>query len=442
MIKSFSVKNFYSFKNEVTLSYVHPANPANSFKQNTIYEYYDDGKKSVLNGALLIGANASGKSNLLVGINKMSAYIKSSYKYDTEEDIHVGWPPFKFNNDNNLTSFEIELIFDKNNHKGIKADYIVKYGFEFNNATQHIENEYLSYKKILKTKLTSENIIFERTNDKIKQYSASIAKIMDKIEKENLNHKLILSLASYDINKNYYEEEVNSLEYNLIQSFIDTLTEKVQSSQSKLTDRFLKLINTDREYKDYVLNNLKDFDFAIKDFEVEDITDDLIGSLQSSSMNGEVIDNLIEKLKVDKKYRAMTIHEVDGIRDTLPYELESHGTQKFLRDSLNMYEALLTNGFYIADEFESAYHFKIQVGIINNFINQEGQSQFLLVSHNPYLLDKDLFAKEQIIFLDKDLKTETSELYNLSDFEVTYNNHSWPKLYLEGRFGAVPEVIF
>lgn len=86
----------------------------------------------------------------------------------------------------------------------------------------------------------------------------------------------------------------------------------------------------------------------------------------------------------------------------------------------------------------------IQKGIIHNFVYNEKstQAQFLLVSHNPLLMDKNLFAKEQIYFVEKDHQSQQSIVYSLKDFDnITYNNHSWLNIYMSGRIGAVPEVF-
>ena len=63
MILEFTVKNFLSIKDEVTLSMV--AAKDSSHEDNLLL--YEDGKqmKSALKSLVIYGANASGKSNIL-----------------------------------------------------------------------------------------------------------------------------------------------------------------------------------------------------------------------------------------------------------------------------------------------------------------------------------------------------------------------------------------
>ena len=57
------------------------------------------------------------------------------------------------------------------------------------------------------------------------------------------------------------------------------------------------------------------------------------------------------------------------------------------------------------------------------------------------MLSPELFAKEQIVFVEKDRESHSSDIYKLSEYSgVTYDKHNWEKMYLEGRFGAIPEV--
>ncbi len=443
MLSEFTVKNIYSFFNETTLSFKHPSNRSKAFKQNTIYEFNDNGKKNILNGAIILGSNASGKSNLLKSLKHLSNYIRFSFRYEDYTDSRDFWRPFIFNkNVEETTEFSIEIIVTKSIYKNLENDYMINYSFTINNKSKEIEYEKFSYRKVMKSKLSNEKILFHRENDRIIDFTPSYKSFVEKIEKENIDYKLIVSMLFYDINKSFYSEEITRLEYALLESFINFTTIKMNFAEDSSNHEYIQKINEDQEYRKYILDHLNNFDFGIKDFQFEDITEDIISSIPKEDRNSDFLKELINDLKRERKYRVSSIHEVDGNKKSIEIESESHGTKKFLMESVNIYESIINSGIYICDEFESAFHEKIQIGIINSFINSKNTSQFLLVTHNPYLMNKKLFSKEQILFIEKDFTSEISELYSLDDFDITYNNHNWTNLYLDGRFGAVPEVIF
>ena len=161
-------------------------------------------------------------------------------------------------------------------------------------------------------------------------------------------------------------------------------------------------------------------------------------------MSEESLGKFLEKIKNQNNYKITAIHKVQSRSYELPLELESDGTRKFLSQSITLFNSLINNSLYISDEFDSKYHIKIQEGILKKFIKQgdTGRAQFLVASHNPLLLSSEFFAKEQICLIEKERSNQSSFITYLNDFkDISYNNHNWTNLYLEGRFGGIPEVF-
>lgn len=111
MLSKFSVQNFYSINEQVTLNFNFSNSKAHAFKQNVIFQYNGPTKRSILNGGIIFGANASGKTNLLEALKFLKAHIDNSYKFDEKEDIMLELKPFKFAKDNS-TRFKIEFILE------------------------------------------------------------------------------------------------------------------------------------------------------------------------------------------------------------------------------------------------------------------------------------------------------------------------------------------
>jgi hypothetical protein len=96
----------------------------------------------------------------------------------------------------------------------------------------------------------------------------------------------------------------------------------------------------------------------------------------------------------------------------------------------------------IVDELDKSLHSFLTKAIIQLFHHKRtnpNKAQLIFVTHDTTLLDNNLFAKDQIYFIEKD-KNGASQLYNLSDIQgvrPTTNLENW---YLTGRFGAVPNI--
>ena len=55
------------------------------------------------------------------------------------------------------------------------------------------------------------------------------------------------------------------------------------------------------------------------------------------------------------------------------------------------------------------------------------------------MLNLDYFRRDQIYFAEKDFNLGTSSLYSLDEFSVRLDDNVLKK-YLEGRFGAMPNI--
>lgn len=66
-------------------------------------------------------------------------------------------------------------------------------------------------------------------------------------------------------------------------------------------------------------------------------------------------------------------------------------------------------------------------------------AQLICVAHDISLLNKNVFRRDQIWFIEKN-QFESSELYSLSDFKTdkVRGLSAFDKNYLDGKFGAIP----
>jgi len=443
MLLRFSVENFLSFYDKQEISFDHDFNKANIFKNNTIFEYKQNNKKrSVLNGAIIYGSNASGKSNLSQALHCLKDMYLNSLNFNKKTDRVSIFKKFEFLPSNiNPITFEIEFLVSVEDEY-----YKVFYTFSINSSENNIETESLSYCKLLKTTTSNSIVLFNRTKNNIDCSSEQIKQIIHKVKQENIKYKLVLSLLNFDINESFFKNEIASLSYQIIQACGTSIEKNLvftSYSDGSSLNEFYEGINKNPHFKEYILSNLYKFDFALSDFEIQDITDEIIDTM----LNRNVIENVDRNTlyKHFKQYRVKTIHNINNQQFKLSINAESSGTKKFLMNSLNLFECLFMNKVFVSDEFDSHYHIYLQEGIIKTLIYpeiNESKTQFLIITHNPLLLTPNYFAKEQVYFVEKERFTEMSKIDSLKNFEnVTYNNHNWSSLYLDGRLGAVPEVF-
>ena len=357
--------------------------------------------------------------------------------------------PFRLSNDKNDISFDLSFISSVM-EDGKNIDVKTYYKISFDPDDYYVVNEELSYEKILKTRLGAKKVIFQRVGDDLHQSMNGLNKIIEKLSQENIEYKSILAMMNSNINKKYYEVEVKSTAYKIVQAVYYEITKgfSMNSDYSNLND-FIEKVNENPNFKEQILAELYDFDFAISDFNIEDITEELIKAVtafrrDTEKMSEENVENLLNQIKSRNNYKITTVHKVKSQSYELPLDLESDGTKKFLSQSINLFNSLINHSLYISDEFDSKYHIKIQEGILKKFLKQGsgGRAQFLVASHNPLLLSSEFFAKEQICLIEKERSSQSSFITYLNDFkDVSYNNHNWTNLYLEGRFGGIPEVF-
>lgn len=135
---------------------------------------------------------------------------------------------------------------------------------------------------------------------------------------------------------------------------------------------------------------------------------------------------------------AMFRHK--GLQLDMPWTLESHGTQAFIRLFPLIALALENGGVAVIDELDSSIHPLVLPEIIGWFYDSERNkhgAQIWMSCHSASLLE-DLL-KEEVVFCDKDNFGRT-KIYSLMDVESVRRDDNLYKKYLGGIYGAVPQI--
>lgn len=421
MILEFTVGNFLSFNEKRTLSF--EAKGISELKENVIKSK----KYKILRSAVVYGANSSGKSNLLKGLDRMRDMLLLSVKLNDSEKLE--YSPFLLSIESEQSPTFFEIIF-------LHEDIKYRYGFEYNLTA--IVNEWLYSAQNSK----KEEILFVRTPDGI----AVSNKFNEGEGKENAtnDNRLFVSLVaqlgggiSKKILEWYREYNVLSgLEHKDYNGFTTRMLHR-QSEGSNESFSFFKKLKLG-------FNNVQ---IAESEFNHLEARDNILKGLKpknSSVIVAGVQVSLIFKTihnKYDKKGTVVGTVLLDK------HENESEGTNKIIDLSGPIFDTLSLGKILIIDELDAKLHPLITTHIVKLFNNPEtntNNAQLLFATHDTNLLSTELFRRDQIWFTEKD-DLEQTDLYSLYDFNLpdgtkVRNDSNLERNYIRGRYGAIPFI--
>lgn len=398
MLIQFNFTNYKGFKYETSLDMT-----ATSLKEHQ-YNLIDMGSEKILKIAAIYGANASGKSTVIEAFGFMNSFIMNSFKYSTS-NIDIPLKRYAFDKNSKLEPAEFEVFIKHKNDE-------YQYGFKIDN--KRVLEEWL-YKRDFRNKKTAKyTSLFERVGKQIEcSNQLKEAKSLALIAEENT---LFLSICSNA--KIPYVKDV--MEWFNDTTIIDMGDCEIEG----LITRGVSSIIEDREYQKELVRFLNAIDINIVDIKVEKI-----------NIEGE-----------KNKYRIYSYHKIQDSDELvgIPFYEESSGTQKmFALYSLFKHSIELGMPIFI-DGLDAKLHPLLMKYILSMFhseeINKNG-AQLIYTAHDDFTLNKDIFRRDQIWFVEKDINS-VAILYSLSEYKVgdkkVRNDASYDKDYLSGKYGAIP----
>lgn len=415
MLIEFSVENFMSIKQKVTLSML--AGKGSEHLNNTTKI---NNEQRILNTAAIYGANASGKSNLFKALTTAIILVRKSSMMQINQKLS-DLIPFKFDVDSIKGPSKFEFIFVTNNKK-----YIYGFSADKDKVYEEYLYHYLSAKP---------SKIFERRNTNEYEYTQNEQKELSSIEEKNTENKLFLATATA---WNYSKTKEA---YMWFAEYIDTFND--YNSLPNLS--FGKYENdNDGKLKNFTLNLLKEADININDFYIDkqemnlnDIADPVL--LDFLKNNPDKIVKGVTR-KVTTKHHIEDENGNKLVIPTLNLMEESVGTINLFFLSPILKETLEKGKIIVIDEIDKSLHPLLVNYIIELFhdedINKNG-AQLIFNTHDTNMLDLDIFRRDQIYFAEKNTKTGETTLFALDDFSVR-KNENVRMGYLIGRYGAIP----
>ena len=393
MILEFCATNFMSIKDDLKLSFVATSLKESTVEPNDLFPVGDTGI-SLVRSAVIYGANASGKSNVLKAFDFFKRFIISSFK-DSQAGEAIDVENFRLNATTAVEPTTLEATFTD-------GEFIYRYGFEVDNEA--VRMEWL-YKRASK-KRAKEMEVFYRDGSETTVHSKSQLLQELVVKKMIRDNALLLSTAAQF-------NETTAV------SILHWLGETQVLFCSEDEDLWKKAI---KHLDDEVLRQRITTFARYADLGIEDIT----------KTGNRIVSH---HRQYDDEGR-----EVNNVSFSFNNN-ESEGTIKYFSLAYPIIDALDNGKRVVIDELDSKLHpllVKRIVALFNDAKTNPKGAQLLFTAHDTFLLSAGLFRRDQVWFTQKDSFGAT-ELYSLAEYKVR-STSPFEKEYLHGRYGATPLI--
>ena len=395
MLSQFSVKNYKSFRDDMTFDMQAVAiseHPGHIIKDSDGEEY--------LPVASIYGPNGGGKSNVLeafqVLVYKVIRPLLVAMNRSEPKRVLKVLPaiPFAFSEATKEQPTEFEVFF-----KTDSAEY---------RYIMHVQGENVLREQLdrIKKQTGRKSALFARGNTTIE-----LKGVLSGLRiSEGLSNTI--PLLSY-LAITYGENEVVKDIMDWFMNGVDFLDYGNPFHEARV------VIVHKVPIRQLILKMIKEMDLDIDDFRIEE--------------------------KEDGKYEIYTKHTVDGVDTEIDLMAESSGTRKIFGLLPFVASSILRGNTLVVDELDAKIHPVLLKYIIQLYtdseVNKNG-AQLVFTSHDLSTMNNELFRRDEIWFVAKG-NQQNSKLYSLVEFkndkgEAVRKDARYDKQYLEGKYGADP----
>ena len=399
----------------------------------------------ILKNAIVYGANASGKSNLISAFS----FIKTVLMEGLPVDAVNYFCRNKQKNKERESTFELQFTV---------GDTFYAYGFSAILSQRKITEEWLY--ELMQDGSAHQLFIREGSNapvlgecvklsapeksrfavfseDFADQDTRLFLTEMNRGKKYTDNSKLLFFSESFNwimnniivINPNigisnteaYYNDESLENISNLIQTF-DTGVTEIRTKQITV-DEMSKMIPT--EIVQSIFSHLK----------MQMQMTNLPGIQMTWRVEGGFF-NIRIKENSEPEITTLVLKHGKSVFD-FSFSEESDGTKR-LFDLIDMLLTERPDTLFVVDELERSLHPKLTEHFLKLFMETHAdvRMQMVFTTHEDTIMDQNLFRRDEIWFVERD-NDNASKLYSLDRFKERYDK-KLSKAYLEGRYGAIP----
>ena len=418
MIAEFKIRNFYSLRDEQTLSFI----PTNDDTSRDIYtEEVADGV-SLLKIGCIYGSNASGKTNILKALDFFTQFMIND---DLNKGDEIGVVPFLLDDVSRQERTQFEMTFYLNREK-YRLNLVLddKVIYEETLQVYSSVQPTLLYKRTYNAEKDATDVVFGGKVGLVK-------KSREAIEGNTFNKRTVIAA--------FGKSNVEKSRLNLVYDFFSQRIAPIMYPQSSLMGFTKRRITKDGDgkLKKFILHFLKASDFNISDIAIHEeevsITPEMELMIKNTSGMPEKAKEEILKKGTLRSDEMFFVHHTSNGEKELGEELESRGTKRYMGLATILYDLLVHGVILPIDEIETSIHYELLSYFIKVFlVNSKRGGQLIVSTHDINLLDEDYIRRDVIWFTDKNDCGET-QLIRLSTLGLhktlsVYNAYKQEKL--------------
>lgn len=381
MLTKITLNNFKSFKNPVTVDLM---------KTNYTILPQNVADNGVLKGCIFVGANASGKSTVILGVKLLLDFLFS---------------------ERNLNSGIFLCMF------GNSPCYSLSYEFLIENQTIKYSFEVDTMKSMISEKLyIDEKLMLERMGLSAKSYIAEEKGVNydeSDVSKDTLFLRTLYFNTKFVSNPTliaWMEYLKKSIYINMFDRKIISYGKTEMSLASYLDKSGCESIND--FFSEYNFEQTIEYEHSSKGGRVQFV----VGTDDNEK-------DIFFKRK--------------GINVPIPFAEESLGNQNLLRMLPAFLSVIEKGGMLLIDEFSSGFHNELENLMVRYFMEKADKAQMLFVSHSTNLLSNSILRPDQEYSVE--FRRENGSTVKRFSTEQPRSAQNIEKMYVSGVFGGLPE---
>lgn len=424
MLINAKIKNFASFKDEVSINF----EAGRETKFSKYLPVLKKFRKKILPVSCFFGPNAAGKTNFLNALDCLHRMVFA------QEDRMPEMPitPFLLDKEHKNSPTEFELSFVTANN--------TCFVFRLTVTKQEVLSESLSIintigeRPLYIRKQNHFELIANVENEKkiiIKAMFAATPK-----------HQLFLNITRKTLFEQNWPELIQVLQWfdHLVLITPETKFLPVWGAIDQLKDILSEL-------------DLGVDDICLRDYPAENIPVDLQNSAKNlvrdnrglgTYLNGDFVFALFEKGSLVYK-KLCALHRLEnGESVEFSFKSESDGTKRILELAPVIYSLLHSLEMprvFMIDELDRSLHTLLTKYIVKSFIKKSSPDtrvQLLFTCHDALMIDSDTFRRDEMYVVSKE--NGTTQIKNFYEINGTRSDSSLRKMYLNGELGGIPGV--
>jgi hypothetical protein len=440
MLIKITVENFKSFDNKEELSMI-----SSSKIQSNKNHRLKIKQTTLLKNAVVYGANASGKSNLVKTIAFVKTVLMEGLPVNSVNDFCRN----KAENRDRESFFELQFTV---------GDRFYAYGFSAVLSQRKIMEEWLyelmqdgSAHNLFIREGSKAPVLGEGVNPTTQEknrfavYSEDFAGHDTQLFLTEMNRGKKYSASSKML---FFSQTFNWLINNII-----------------VINPSIGISNTDAYYSEESLesisNLIQTFDTGVSEIKTKEITVDEMSKMIPAELLSEIFASLKRQMQMTNLPQIQMTWRIDEgffnirIKENSEPEIttlvlkhgksifdfnfaeESDGTKR-LFDLVDMLMTKREDTVFVVDELERSLHPKLTEHFLKLFMEaHDGERmQIIFTTHEDTIMDQEMFRRDEIWFIERGVDN-ASKIYSLDRFKERYDK-KLSKAYLEGRYGAIP----